>query len=476
MRSLIHRAVVVAGAVAVVLVAMAGVASASGTVTLGWSPSGTVSYGTLNPGATGAKVFTLTNTGTSATSALNITLTPGAGTPASAFTVTADHCTSKSLGPGKSCTVTVSYTAPAGFGQSSQATLTATGPGKPAVTAPVTLTGATPKATPAITTTLQPASPVVMGTAIADQATVTGGDNPTGTVTFLQYDHPNCGSLRQTIPKPLSGGVATLDLGAVSDPGTVYWVARYNGDAHNNLVTTGCNAEPVTITKAQPAITTTASAGGPAGKTTVTDTATISGGYNPTGTLTFNLYGPASGHSPPDCSGTPVDTETVNVTGDGSYPTPAGATPAQAGTYWWTASYSGDANNQATGSGCGADQVTITGDLTLSPGDIASVGSPNTNDYEYIFESDATQTFTITNNGNSTTEPLQLQSNADPGYSIDTGNCPNTTLDPGQTCTFDVTFTTPGGCPSGDVQLADVLIGGTTYARYVGVRLAAKCP
>ena len=30
-----------------------------------------------------------------------------------------------------------------------------------------------------------------MGGSIADQATVTGGDNPTGTVTFSLYNNPN---------------------------------------------------------------------------------------------------------------------------------------------------------------------------------------------------------------------------------------------------------------------------------------------
>jgi len=470
MRKLIHRAMVVAGAATVGLVAMAGAASASGTVVLGWSPSGTVSYGTLTPGATGSKMFTLTNTGASATSALTITLTPAA-----AFTVTADHCTGKSLGPGKSCTVTVSYTAPAGFGQSSQATLTATGPGKPAVTASVALSGATPKATPAITTTLQPASPVVAGTAMTGQATVTGGANPTGNVTFALYLTPNCDTLFETLARPLSGGVATLDDLSGVDPGTYYWVATYNGDTHNNPVSTGCNDEPVTITFASPAITTTSSAGGTAGNTTVTDTATISGGDNPTGTLTFNLYGPVGGNPTPYCSGTPVDTEIVNVTGNGSYTTPAGATLAQAGYYWWTASYSGDTSNQATGSGCGTDQVTITGDVTLSPGDITEVGPPNLNGYEYFFDSDATQTFTLTNNGNSATEPLQLETDGDPGYSFDTGNCTNTTLDPGQTCTFDVGFTTPDGCPSGDLQAADALVSESTDGKIVDVSFDANC-
>src|SRR2546427_3036205 len=36
----------------------------------------------------------------------------------------------------------------------------------------------------------------------------------------------------------------------------------------------------------------------------------------------------------------------VSVDGDGEYSTPQGASPTQAGTYYWVASYSGDSNNK----------------------------------------------------------------------------------------------------------------------------------
>src|SRR2546427_572641 len=41
----------------------------------------------------------------------------------------------------------------------------------------------------------------------------------------------------------------------------------------------------------------------------------------------------------------------VSVDGDGEYSTPQGASPTQAGTYYWVASYSGDANNKEATSG-----------------------------------------------------------------------------------------------------------------------------
>ena len=46
------------------------------------------------------------------------------------------------------------------------------------------------------------------------------------------------------------------------------------------------------ITQATPTIATTPSAGGPVGSTCISDTATVSGGFTPTGNVTFNLFAP----------------------------------------------------------------------------------------------------------------------------------------------------------------------------------------
>ena len=75
---------------------------------------------------------------------------------------------------------------------------------------------------------------------------------------------------------------------------------------------------------------------------TLEDTAVLSGGYYPTGTITFTLYTRAAPL---------VDTETVTVSGNGTYTTPTGytlpTTGTVTGTYQWDASYSGDTNNNA---------------------------------------------------------------------------------------------------------------------------------
>jgi hypothetical protein len=81
----------------------------------------------------------------------------------------------------------------------------------------------------------------------------------------------------------------------------------------------------------------------------ISDTATLSGGATPTGTITFNLYGPDDA----TCTGAAIFTSTVPVNGNGTYPS-ASFTPTTAGTYRWIANYSGNANNTGTANACNA--------------------------------------------------------------------------------------------------------------------------
>ena len=69
---------------------------------------------------------------------------------------------------------------------------------------------------------------------------------------------------------------------------------------------------------------------GPLG-TNLKNTATLTGGYQPTGTVTFRLYSP----SQTACTGTPQHTETVSVNGAGTYTTPTGYAANARGTWRW---------------------------------------------------------------------------------------------------------------------------------------------
>src|SRR2546430_16336382 len=70
-------------------------------------------------------------------------------------------------------------------------------------------------------------------------------------------------------------------------------------------------------------------------------------GAHASGSVSWRLFADKA------CEGDPVAVDgPVSVSGDGDYETPAGAAPAAAGTYYWVASYSGDANNEGVSSGC----------------------------------------------------------------------------------------------------------------------------
>lgn len=79
----------------------------------------------------------------------------------------------------------------------------------------------------------------------------------------------------------------------------------------------------------------------------ISDSATLTTGGNPTGTITFRLYGPNDN----TCAGTPVFTSVVGVNGNSTYFSQP-FTPTAAGVYRWIASYSGDGNNPAASGAC----------------------------------------------------------------------------------------------------------------------------
>ncbi len=156
-------------------------------------------------------------------------------------------------------------------------------------------------------------------------------------------------------------------------PGTYRFVATYSGDANNAAVTTACNAagESVVVSPASPAIVTTASAPTTVGNP-ISDSATLSGGVAPTGTITFTVFGPNNA----GCTGAPAFTSMTTVSGNGTYSSAAFTTTA-AGTYRFVAAYSGDANNNAVTSACNAagESVVVS---PASPAIVTTASAPTT--------------------------------------------------------------------------------------------------
>ncbi len=133
-----------------------------------------------------------------------------------------------------------------------------------------------------------------------------------------------------------------------SAAGVYHWSAHYSGDLENPAAESICSATS-TVSKASPGLTGTASAG--VVNTAIHDEATVTGGFSPTGEVTFRVYGPAD----TTCL-TPLETDAVSLE-DGDAIS-ADFLPQQAGEFRWTASYEGDANNEAVSLPCGsANQV-----------------------------------------------------------------------------------------------------------------------
>ena len=227
---------------------------------------------------------------------------------------------------------------------------------------PVTIT----PATPAINTSQQPASAVV-GSSIADKATVTGLVSPlsTDTVTFNLYSSAttqNASTLLHTDTETITiggGGTATATSSgyAPTGVGTEYWVATFNGDSNNAVVTSGATAEQVNVdtinTMQTPA---TAYVG-----ESISDTATVTGLVSPlsTDTVTFNLYSSATTQNASTLLHT--DTETITIGGGGTATaTSSGYAPTGVGTDYWVATFNGDTNNAAVTSGATASRSTST--------------------------------------------------------------------------------------------------------------------
>jgi hypothetical protein len=269
----------------------------------------------------------------------------------------------------------------------------------------------TVKATPVINTTASPDS-VAVGSTTSDKATVSGGDSPTGTVTFNLYDNATATgpALFTDADVPLAGGAASSTNYTTTVTGTDYWVATYNGDGNNIIVASGLAAEPVTVGKATPAISTTVSAGSVAVGGMISDTATVSLGDSPTGTVTFNLYDNATG------TGTPLFTDADERLSGGAASSKSYTTTGP-GTDYWVATYNGDVNNVIVASGLAAEPVTVKVgtpaiNTTVSAGSIV-VGS-TISDTATVTGGDSptgTVTFNLYNNATGTGTPLFTDAN-----------------------------------------------------------------
>ena len=320
----------------------------------------------------------------------------------------------------------VTNTPPGTLSVVSQLVLTTTGasstdnffelPQTPAVTTNAATTG---RIDPEITTNAMPTGGMVGITTLNDSAMLSGGDDPTGTITFTLTAPDGSTAASETVNVNGDGTYSTPTGVPATQIGTYYWVASYSGDSINAGGSSGANAEPVVIGAASPAITTNATpTGGTVGNTTLNDSAMLTGGDSPTGTITFTLTAP---------DGSTAASETVSVNGDSTYSTPTGVLASQVGTYYWVASYSGDSNNLGVASGAKAEPVVIgTASPAITTNAIptgGAVGSAMLTDSAMLSGGDdptGTITFTLTAPNGSTAATETVSVNGDNTYSTPT--------------------------------------------------------
>jgi len=164
-----------------------------------------------------------------------------------------------------------------------------------------------------------------------------------------------------TTPGTLPGS-SPVTLTAV---GTYYWQASYSGDSSNGASESKCGSEVETVTPAPTKLATLLVGSGVFGGgkcfwlgdlisvftgTAVTDSATLSGpnAASAGGTVTYTVY------SDPWHSTVAASGGTFPVS-DGSVPNSNPVTLANPGTYYWQASYSGDATNAPSTSSWGSE-------------------------------------------------------------------------------------------------------------------------
>jgi hypothetical protein len=237
-------------------------------------------------------------------------------------------------------------------------------------------TSSVAKATPSLSGS---ASSGTVGGTIHDEVTLTGGASPGGEVTFKVYgpEDTTCATPLATTSATLASGKATSGDFVTQQAGAYRWTASYGGDANNEAVSLGCIASGQTsnVAKASPNLAATATSTVVVGKT-ITDKATLGGGFSPDGEIVFRAYGPGDA----TCGGAPAYEAAVTVSGNGPY-SPAGFAPGP-GLYRWTAEYKGDGNNTGSGLGCNAGgQASAVGtiDVKLSASAAGgTVGNPVT--------------------------------------------------------------------------------------------------
>ena len=165
-------------------------------------------------------------------------------------------------------------------------------------------------------------------------------------VTWQVGSSATVGTATSFVGNVLANTSITFNAGANSTGSLYAHTGAVTMDSNNVSTCSGAGG------KAGPAISTIPSGSVPTGGT-ISDSASLSGGASPTGSVTFTLFGPGD----VTCT-TPIATRIGALTGNTA--SSGGVTAGAAGTYRWMATYGGDADNNPVTSPCGSETVVVT--------------------------------------------------------------------------------------------------------------------
>jgi uncharacterized delta-60 repeat protein len=171
-----------------------------------------------------------------------------------------------------------------------------------------------------------------------------GGSSPQFTRVSFEYSPDNVGYTN--LGSGTAAGSNWIRTGLNLPGGSFYIRARgyYPSGEHGSSESTLYSVRNAFL--APTAVLTAASSATIIGGT-ISAATTLSGGLGPTGTITFNVYGPDD----PTCGGVVAFTSTSTVNGNGNYSS-GSFTPTLAGTYRFVVIYSGDEQNASSTSAC----------------------------------------------------------------------------------------------------------------------------
>ena len=219
----------------------------------------------------------------------------------------------------------------------------------------------------------------ISGASAFATSTVTGlpGMAPKGTVTYNLFHNGTCSG------PPAATSHAAVGSGSISsgalEAGSYSYQASYSGDGTYSASSGNCQA--FTVASAPSAISTSvfdgtsnsAWSGGEATGATVYDTAKVTGpsAINPTGTVTYTLFGSQNCSAPQLGASHPV---TLNADGTRLPASPASG-PLAAGKYSYLAVYSGDPTYASSTAACEPFAVLTPASVTATETSVPGSGS-----------------------------------------------------------------------------------------------------